>query len=70
MFAVRLFVSLLLITLGCAYLFQKDTILRMNAFMRDRVFHDSHVLLNRSRVGSALIIAGFVLLTVAFEVHR
>jgi hypothetical protein len=70
MFAVRLFAALLLMTLGCAYLFQKDTILRLNAFMRERVFHDSHVLLNRSRVGAALIIAGLVLLTIAFKVHR
>ena len=70
MFAVRLFVALLLVTLGCAYLFQKDTILRLNAFMRERIFHDSHVLLNRTRVGGALIVAGLLLLALAFKFKR
>jgi len=70
MFAVRLFAALLLLTLGCAYLFQKDSILRLNAFMRERVFHDSHVLLNRGRVGSSLILCGLVLLVLAFKVSR
>ena len=70
MFTVRIFVALLLITLGCAYLFQKDTILRVNAFMRERVFHDSHVLLSSARVGGALVVAGLVILTLAFKFGR
>jgi|GEM_PF-3816130 len=70
MFAVRLFAGLLLVFLGCAYLFQKDTILRLNAYMRERIFHDSHVLLNRQRVGGVLVFAGFILLIIAFKVRR
>lgn len=70
MFPIRLFVAILLITVGCAYLFQKDTILRLNAFMRERIFHDSHVLLNRNRVGGSLIVFGLFVLMLAFAVGR
>jgi hypothetical protein len=60
----------LLVTSGCAYLFQRDTVLRINAFMREKVFHDSHVLLNGRRVGMTLITAGLLLLILTLQVAR
>jgi len=55
----------LFIALGCAYLFQKDTILRINAFMREKVFRDSYVLLEGKRLGGMLTLAGVVLVALA-----
>jgi len=57
----RFFVSLLLVGLGCAYIFQKDTVLRMNAFMREHVFRDAYVLLDGRKIGVVLIVVGLML---------
>lgn len=67
---MRFFFALLLISLGCAYLFQRDTVLRLNAYMRDKIFHDANVLLHGRRVGSALIMLGLFCLAIAFLIGK
>jgi len=58
---LRFFVALLLFSLGCAYIWQKDTVLRLNAFMRERVFRDSYVLLDGRRAGLLLMVIGLII---------
>ena len=70
MIVLRFFVALFLVTLGCAFIFQKDTILRLNAFMREKVFTDAHALLNGRRVGSVLIICGLMIFVISLSALR
>ncbi len=51
-----------MVVLGLGYLFDPKGILRLNAFMRDVFFKDSHVLLNGKKIGGFLILVGFLLL--------
>jgi len=64
---LRFFAALFLFGLGCAYIWQKDSVLRLNAFMRDRVFRDAYVLLDGRRVGSILILLGLILLILSLK---
>jgi hypothetical protein len=57
----------LLVVLGLGYLTDPKGILRLNAFMRSHFFRDSHVLLNGKRIGSLLVIVGFVLLALSYS---
>jgi hypothetical protein len=69
-FLLRVSVGFLLVGLGLAYLFQPETILRLNAFMRERVFRDSHVLLGNRRIGAIMLVVGFLLLAVTLQFSR
>jgi hypothetical protein len=69
-FLLKVSVGFLLVGLGLAYLFQPATILRMNAFMRERVFRDSHVLLSNKRIGATMLAVGFLLLVVTLQFSR
>ena len=57
----------LLVMLGLGYLFDPKAILRLNAFMRDNFFKDSYVLLNGKRIGSLLLLIGFLLLALGYQ---
>ncbi|HVO33685.1 MAG TPA: hypothetical protein VMU17_07200 [Elusimicrobiota bacterium] len=70
MFLLRASLGFLLISLGLAYLLQPTIILRMNTFMRERIFHDTHVLLRGRRIGSTLIFIGSLLLILTLEARR
>jgi len=69
-FLLRASLGFLLISLGLAYLLQPTIILRMNTFMRERIFHDTHVLLRGRRIGSTLIFIGSLLLILTLEARR
>jgi len=58
---LRFALGFLLVILGLAYLFHPQTIFRFNAFMRETFFKDSHVLLNQKRIGTVLMLIGFIL---------
>ena len=59
--------ALLLVLMGCAFFFQRDTVLKLNAFMRERVFRDAYVLLEGRRIGSVLIVLGLLLFMLALQ---
>jgi len=61
MFLTRLLLGFVLILLGLGYLYQPKSILRFNAFMRETLFKDTHVLLNPKRVGLWLLVPGLIL---------
>ena len=58
----RLAAGFVLTGLGLAYLFHPTLIIRMNSFMRENVFRDSYALLSNRRIGSVLLLIGFLLL--------
>jgi len=67
MFLLRMSLGVLLVVLGLGYLFDPKAILRLNAFMRNRFFKDSHVLLNGNRIGYLLLCCGFLLLALGYR---
>ena len=67
MFLLRISLGILLVVIGLGYLFDPKAILRLNAFMRDNLFKDSHVLLNGKRVGYLLLSIGFLLLALGYQ---
>jgi len=70
MFLLRLFVGVVLVMLGLGYLFHPESIINLNAFMRDNVFKDTYVLLSNRRIGSILLVIGFILLILTFQMPR
>jgi hypothetical protein len=70
MFLLRVSLGFLLMLLGMSYLFQPNTILRLNAFMRERLFSDAFVLLNGKRIGATLVAIGLLLLVVTLRLQR
>ena len=66
MFLLRLSLGILLVIIGFGYLSDPKAIVRVNAFMRDTFFKDSHVLLNGKRIGIWLILIGFILLALSY----
>ena len=66
MFLLRISLGFLLVVLGLGYLSDPKAILRLNALMRETFFKDSHVLLNGKRIGSLLIVLGFVFLVLGY----
>ena len=66
-FLLRIFLGFLLVVLGLGYLLDPKAILRLNAIARDTLFKDSHVLLNGKRIGSLLIVLGFVFLALGYK---
>ena len=68
MFLLRLSVGFLLFVLGLGYLFQPKAIIRFNALMRDLFFNDSRVLLENKKIGTLLILIGFLLLAITLIV--
>ncbi len=67
MFLLRLSLGFLLIIIGLGYLLDPKAILRINAFARENLFKDSHVLLNGKRIGSLLLFLGFILLALSYK---
>jgi len=70
MFLLRLFVGVVLVMLGLGYLFHPESIINLNSFMRDNVFKDTYVLLSNRRIGSILLVIGFILLILTFQMPR
>jgi hypothetical protein len=66
-FLLRISLGFLFVIIGLGYVFDPKAILRVNAIMRDVFFKDSHVLLNGKRIGSLLIVVGFVLLALGYQ---
>ncbi len=66
MFLLRFLLGFLLVFVGFGYLLDPKAILRMNAYIRDTLFKDSHVLLKGKKVGSWLILIGFVLIALGY----
>ena len=65
-FLLRMLLGFLLVVVGVGYLLDPKAILRFNAYMRETLFKDSHVLLNGKRIGVLLIIIGFMLLVLGY----
>jgi hypothetical protein len=68
-FLLRLSFGFLMVVVGLGYLVDPKAILRFNAFMRDSLFKDSYVLLNGKKIGSLLVLLGFLLLAVSYHTH-
>ena len=66
MFLLRLSLGFLFVVIGLGYLLDPKAILRLNAVMRETFFKDSHVLLNGKRIGSWLMLLGFILLALGY----
>ena len=66
MFLLRVSLGFLLVVIGAGYLCDPKAILRFNAVMRDIFFRDSQVLLKGKRIGSALVVLGFILLGLGY----
>lgn len=66
MFLIRFALGFLLVLIGLGYVLDAKQILRINAFMRDRLFKDSFVLLKGKKIGSWLILIGFVLIALGY----
>ncbi len=66
MFLLRVSIGFFFVVIGLGYLFDPKTILRFNAYMRDRFFKDSHVLLSGKKIGAALLFIGFVFLALSY----
>jgi uncharacterized protein YjeT (DUF2065 family) len=67
MFLLRMSLGFLFIVIGLGYLFDPKAILRLNKVMRDYFFRDSHALLNGKRIGSWLLVLGFILLALGYR---
>jgi uncharacterized protein YjeT (DUF2065 family) len=67
MFLLRMSLGFLFVVVGLGYLFDPKAILRLNAVMRDYLFRDSFVLLNGKRIGSWLLVLGFILLAFGYR---
>jgi len=65
-FLLRLSLGFLFVVIGLGYLLDPKAILRLNAVMRETFFKDSHVLLNGKRIGSWLMLLGFILLALGY----
>jgi hypothetical protein len=65
-FLLRYLLGFLFILIGLGYLLDPKMIVRLNALMRDTFFKDSTVLLHGKRVGSWLILIGFVLVSLGY----
>jgi hypothetical protein len=65
-FLLRLSLGFLLVVVGLGYLVDPKAILRFNAFMRDTLFKDSYVLLNGKKIGTFLVLLGFILLALSY----
>jgi uncharacterized protein YjeT (DUF2065 family) len=65
-FLLRLSLGFLLVLIGLGYLLDPQAILRVNAFMRDVLFKDAHVLLKGKKIGSWLVLMGFVLIALGY----
>ncbi len=66
MFLLRYSLGFLLVILGIGYLLNPQEIVRLNAFMRDTFFKDSHVLLKGKKIGGWLLLLGFILLAFGY----
>ena len=66
MFLLRLSLGFLFVVIGLGYLLDPKAILRLNAILRETIFKDSHVLLNGKKIGSWLILLGFILLALGY----
>jgi hypothetical protein len=67
---LRVVLGFFLVFLGLAYLVHPTIILRVNAWMRERVFRDAYVLLNNRRIGSVLLLLGFLLFASALRLDQ
>lgn len=67
MFLLRFLLGFLLVVIGLGYLLDPKAILRLNAFAREVFFKDSHVLLKGKKIGSWLILIGFVLIALGYS---
>jgi hypothetical protein len=69
-FLLRVSVGFLLVALGLGYLFHPNSILKINALMRECLFRDAFVLLNGRRIGIMLLGFGFLLLLITLRFSR
>ncbi|MBD3272688.1 MAG: hypothetical protein GF384_09160 [Elusimicrobia bacterium] len=57
---VLLSFAILLLILGCFYLYNRRLILQFNAFLRNNIFNDVHVLTNHRKIGVLFILISLV----------
>jgi hypothetical protein len=62
-----MFIGLVLLCVGLAYLGWPQGVLRMNEFFRTTLFKDAHVLLNSRKIGSILILTSFLLMALGAQ---
>jgi len=59
---LKIALGALCFALGLGYFYRFDLIERLNAFLRDTVFNDAHMALERRRWGAFFLLAGFLFL--------
>ena len=56
--------------LGFIYFFRPYLVLHLNAFIRNTLFNDAHVLLRHRRIGSVLLLVGGLLIILTLRMPR
>ncbi|MDX6770577.1 MAG: hypothetical protein SF051_13665 [Elusimicrobiota bacterium] len=62
---VKLFLGVAATALGLGYLYRPDIIERINAVLRETVFNDAYIALERKKWGAFFLLVGFLFLYMA-----
>ena len=63
---IELTLGVITAVLGLGYLYRPDIIARMNSFLRDYLFNDAHMALERKKWGAFFLMMGFLLLYMGY----
>lgn len=63
----KLVLGFLLTILGLGYLYRPDLIERVNALLRETLFNDAYIALERKKWGAFFLLMGFLFLYMAFS---
>ena len=59
---MKILTGLLFLLAGIGYLYSPAIIMRINEFMKNRVFNDNIIIHHRRKIGIALVLIGFIVL--------
>ena len=60
-------IGVFFLLLGAGYLYRPNLISRMNAFLRDSIFNDAHVNLERKKWGVFFLLLAFLFLYIGYQ---
>lgn len=70
MHLVLIAIGLMLLIIGCLYVYKRNVIIRMNAYMRNKILNDMHVLTNHRKIGVLFILVSLLFLYFGFILLR
>jgi hypothetical protein len=70
MFLMYIFVGVVCLFIGWMYFYKQNIILRINAFLRNRVFADIHVLTDHRKIGVLFILIALIFLYIGFTLKQ